>query len=259
MLEQISINSKYYYHNILSFIMLLVWVFIFLKGYSLNNKKSRNKISIYIIIFCLFQEIVDFINRIFLDQNYTFSIITDLPLLQFCQISFYFSIVCILLSRKEIKFHKKYSINQFLFDCSFLLGFSGALQGILTPDFKNINNFLGVICIQLQHSLIILNLIWLLSAYRFRLKFKGVCYTYIFINLIAPSALVINSFLGSNSIGEHANYFYVNKLPEIDNFFLNFVSDYPSPDYIFYIQPIFIIYFLLLYVPFGIIAIRNKE
>lgn len=258
MFDQISIDSKYYYHNILSFIMLGAWFFTFLKGYSLSNKEYRNRISIYIIIFCFFQEIIDFINRIFLDPNYTFSIQRDLPLLQFCQISFYFSIICILLSRKKIKFSKKYSINQFLFDSSFLLGFSGAFQGILTPDFKNINNLLGVICFQLQHSLIILNLIWLISAYKFRLKFKGVCYTYIFINLIAPFALLLNNYLGSNSFGEFANYFYVNKLPEIDNFFLNFVSHHPSPNYIFYLQPIFIIYFLLLYVPFGIISRNDK-
>ena len=78
---------------------------------------------------------------------------------------------------------------------------------------------------------------------------------YILINLIVPFALLINNFLGFNSLGDSANYFYVNELPKIDNFFLNFVSQYQSPEYILYIQPIFIIYFLVLYTPF---ALLNK-
>ena len=85
-----------------------------------------------------------------------------------------------------MKNKKGYSLNQFLFDSAFLLGFSGAFQGIITPAFVNINNLTGVICIQLQHSLIMLNLIWLMFAYDYRLKFKGVYLTYLLINLIAP-------------------------------------------------------------------------
>ena len=95
-------------------------------------------------------------------------------------------------------------------------------------------------------------------AYNYRLKFTGVCLTYLFINIIAPFALLLNNFLGINQAGFPANYFYVNELPIVDNFFLNFVSQYPSPDYILYIQPIFIIYFLLLYTPFFLIKKINK-
>ena len=249
MFEEITLTNKYYYHNVISCIMLFVWVYFGIKGSSLNNQKSKYKISIWIIIICLIQEIIDFINRIFLDPVYIFSIQKDLPLLQFCQISFYFSLLCIFLTKKDIN-NNKYSVNQFLFDSAFLLGFSGAFQGILTPDFLNINNLLGVICIQLQHSLIILSLVWLMFAYNYKLQFRGLCLTYLLINLIVPFALVINSLLGENLKGDSANYFYVNQLPEVDNFFLNFVSQYPSPDYILYIQPILIIYFLLLYFPF---------
>ena len=250
MLQELTISNKYYYHNCISFIMLGVWIYIGIKGYTLKNKSIKNKLSTLIITICLIQECIDFINRIFLDSHYIFSIQRDLPLLQFCQISFYFSLLCIFLNKKNIDSNTKYSLNQFLFDCSFLLGFSGAFQGIITPDFLNINNMVGVICIQLQHSLIILNLVWLMSAYGYTLKFKGVCLTYLFINIIAPFALWFNKLLGENVAGDSANYFYVNELPKVDNFFLNFVSQHPSPDYILYIQPIFIVYFLGLYFHF---------
>ncbi len=251
MFTELSINSKYFYHNCLSLIMIVVWIFIFIKGYKIQDDILKNKISKWIIIFCLSQEVLDYINRIFLDSSYVFSIHRDLPFLQFCQISFYFSLICIFYKR-NYDFKGKYSFYNFLFDCAFLLGFSGALQGIITPDFFNINNLFGVICIQLQHSLIILNLIWLMTAYSYRLRFKGVCLTYLFINIIAPFALIFNRFLGNNINGDPANYFYVIELPKVDTIFLNFVSQYPSPEYILYIQPVFIFYFLMLYIPFGI-------
>ena len=255
MFEEITLSNKYHYHNLLSVMMLGAWIYFGIKGSRLKNQEIKRKISIWIILGCLIQEIMDFMNRIFLDPNYIFSIQRDLPFLQFCQISFYFSLLCMFFTRKKINENKKYSRNQFLFDGAFLLGFSGAFQGIITPEFVNINNIMGVICIQLQHSLIILNLVWLMFAYDYRLKFKGVCLTYLLINLIAPFALFLNNLLGTNSAGDPANYFYVNELPKVDNVLLNFVSQHPSPDYILYIQPVFIIYFLLLYAPF---ALLNK-
>jgi len=252
MLHELSLNSKYFYHNLLSFFMLGVWAYVGFKGFALSDDRIKRKMSFYIIFYCIIQELIDFINRIFLDSNYLFSFYGDIPFLQFCQISFYFSLLCILYSKKSMSQSSKYSMNQFFFDCAFLLGFSGAFQGIITPDFLNINNLIGVICIQLQHSLIILNLIWLLTAYKYRLRFIGVCLTYLFINIIAPLALWFN-----NILGEPANYFYVIELPKIDNFFLNFVSQHPSPHYILYIQPVFIVYFLALYIPFYILSKRN--
>ena len=120
--------------------MLVVWIYVGIKGYRMKDLIVKRSISILIILVCLIQEMIDFINRIFLDSNYLFSIQRDLPFLQFCQISFYFSLLCIFLSKKAIAEDGKYSSNQFLFDCSFLLGFSGAFQGIITPDFLNINN-----------------------------------------------------------------------------------------------------------------------
>jgi len=230
--------------------MVFIWAYVLYKGYYLTNDILTRKISIYIVLGCLIQELIDFMNRMFLDPNYFFSIQRDLPLLQFCQIAFYFSLLCIFCTHKRVAPNEGYSLKQFLFDSAFLLGFSGAFQGVITPDFDNINNLLGVVCIQLQHSLIILCLIWLIAAYGYRLRFIGVCLTYLLINLIAPAALYLNNLLGENSMGVNANYFYVNELPKADNFFLNLVSQYPSPDYILYIQPIFIAYFLSLYLPF---------
>ena len=107
MFEEIAISSKYHYHNLVSFIMLLAWIYFGIKGYRLKNQEIKRKISIWIIMGCLIQESMDFMNRIFLDPNYIFSIQQDLPLLQFCQISFYFSLLCMFFTRKKIYDNKR--------------------------------------------------------------------------------------------------------------------------------------------------------
>ena len=96
MFESIPLDNKYFYHNIISLFMLMVWIIVGLKGYNLKDLSIKSKISMYLITFSLLQEIVDFINRIFLDPNYLFSVQRDLPFLLFCQISFYFSLLCII-------------------------------------------------------------------------------------------------------------------------------------------------------------------
>ena len=52
MLEELPLNSKHFYHNILSFIMLMVWCFFIYKGYKTKDHIIKNKISIWIVSFC---------------------------------------------------------------------------------------------------------------------------------------------------------------------------------------------------------------
>ena len=257
MFYKITLEQALEYHSIISWIMyFFIFLFSFL-GYYLNkNNKSDyiKNVSIFLIIFCISQEILDHLNRFFLDSNYTMSWQRDLPI-HFCHIAFYFSLIIIY---NQIK---KDSINirhHFLFSGSYLLGLTGALQGILTPDFTNINNFTAVLSGQLQHSLIILNVFWLIFAYKMTLNFKGVIYTYLFINLIAPIAILINYLLGDNANGDFANYLYVMELPKVDNFLVNMIVDHPFPKFIFYAQPLILLYLIILYIPFFIKSPRLK-
>ena len=118
MFEEITLNSKYYYHNMISIIMVFVWIIFAFKGYKSTDEKFKYRVSIWIIGFCLIQEVIDFINRIFLDSVYTFSIQRDLPFLQFCQISFYFTLICLFLSNKTLSNNGKYSVNHFFYNLS---------------------------------------------------------------------------------------------------------------------------------------------
>tara|TARA_B100001123_G_scaffold240697_1_gene269247 strand:- start:39 stop:848 length:810 start_codon:yes stop_codon:yes gene_type:complete len=256
--ERLSLENISNYHISISWIMFIFWIIFPIIGFYLNKNNQTNtlrKISYFLILFCIVQEVLDYANRAFFDSNYIISLQKDLPF-HFCHIAFYFSLFAIYLSLKSDRKNNSMSDlsirTQFLFDASFLLGLSGALQGILTPDFTNIYNFVGILCAQLQHSLIILNVFWLIFSYNMRLQFNGVIYTYIFVNLIAPVAILLNYLLGSSSKQDFANYLYVMELPKVDNALLSFISDKPFPDFIFYIQPLIIIYMLILYIPFFI-------
>ena len=90
MFNELSISSKYFYHNCLSILMIFVWLFIFIKGYKVKTHTNKNKISKLIITICLAQEILDYINRIFLDSNYIFSVQRDLPFYNFVRLVFIF-------------------------------------------------------------------------------------------------------------------------------------------------------------------------
>jgi len=231
--------------------------FSFLGYYFNKNHKKTDYIkntSIFLIIFCVSQEILDHLNRFFLDSNYNISWQRDLPI-HFCHIAFYFSLIVIYY---QVKKDSVKNYHHFLFCVSYLLGLTGALQGILTPDFTNINNFTAVLSGHLQHSLIILNIFWLIFAYKMKLDFKGVIYTYLFINLIAPIAIFINYLLGYNANGDFANYLYVMELPKVDNFLVNMIAQYPFPNFILYAQPLILAYLVILYIPFLIRNIRFK-
>ncbi len=256
MFHQITLSQALQYHIAISWIMyFFIFLFSFL-GYYLNKhyKKTNyiKNISIFLIVFCISQEILDHLNRFFLDVNYTMSWQKDLPI-HFCHIAFYFSLIVIYYQIKKDKISK---CIHFLFCSAYLLGLTGALQGILTPDFTNINNFTAVLSGQLQHSLIILNVFWLIFAYKMKLNFNGVIYTYLFMNFIVPIAILINSFLGTNINGDFSNYLYVMELPKVDNFLVNMIVQHPFPYFILYAQPLIIIYLIILYLPFSIKSSR---
>ena len=81
----------YYYHNSLTIVMVCLWIVFSFIGYKIQNKYIVYKITYGLIIFSVLQEILDYVNRIFLDELYVLSFTSDLPL-QFCSIGYYFSL-----------------------------------------------------------------------------------------------------------------------------------------------------------------------
>ena len=226
----------YYYHNSLTLFMLGVWLIFSYIGHTFNKRPIIRKISYGLIIFSILQEILDYINRIYLDELYTLSFASDLPL-QFCSIGYYFSLLALIMVVKEHKYNKK--IEQFIFDCAYVLGFGGALQALITVDLTGINNMIGSFALNWQHSIIILNVLWLIFAYNKRFNLKGVLNAFLFMNLAIIPIGVLNYLLDSN-------YMFICEPPAVDSPLI--IGQWPM--YLITLEFIYFAYILILYLPF---------
>ena len=231
-------EQLYMHHNQLAGLMIIVWVVFSYLGYKIKDIKQKQYISYCIIIFALLEEILDYTNRIFLDEAYVVSLQRDLPL-HFCQFGFYFSLIGIYIVANNKTINPK--VEQFLFDCAYVLGLAGALQAMIAVDLTGINNRIGIYALNWQHSLIILNVLWLVFAYKKRFAVRGIFNAFIFINVVIWPVGLINYFLG-------ANYMFVCQPPNVDSSF--FIGEWPY--YLFWLELIYFIYIVILYLPFKI-------
>ena len=241
-MKPLSPELLYYFHNLLTSIMIGIWILFSFIGYKLKNKVIITKISYGLIGFSIIQEIIDYINRIYLDELYIISLSADLPL-QFCSIGYYFSVFGIIM----VVSNKKYNIKfeQFIFDCAYVLGFGGALQAMITVDLTGINNMIGSFALNWQHSIIILNVLWRIFAYNKRFNLRGVFNAFIFINLAIIPIGIINYLLS-------ANYMFVCFPPNVNNPLL--IGQWPT--YLIVLEFIYFLYILILYIPFKLL---NKK
>ena len=241
-MHPLSPEELYYYHNLLTIIMIFFWVAISFLGYKAKNKEFIKKISYGLISFSIIQEILDYINRFFLDELYTISLASDLPL-QFCSIGYYFSLFGIIMVISNKKYNIKF--EQFIFDCAYVLGFGGALQAMITVDLTGINNIIGTLALNWQHSIIILNVLWLIFAYDKRFNLKGVINAFIFINIAIIPVGIINYLL-------NANYMFICSPPNVNSPLL--IGEWPT--YLIVLEFIYFVYILVLYLPFKLL---NKK
>ena len=210
-------------------------------GYKNSNRIYKKNITIFLIFFSFLQEAFDYCNRISLNDLYSISLQTDLPL-HLCHISYWFSVICLIFQLYNNK-HK-----QFYFNCAYFLGFSGGLQGIITVDLTGTFTFYDVLTLHLQHSLPILNLLWLIFAYNIKFDQKGIIQAFLFTNCIIIFVGIINYFLNSN-------YMFLCAPPNVNNPFL--IGEWPY--YLLALESIFFIYGYVLLVPFLIIKYLNKN
>ena len=100
---------------------------------------------------------------------------------------------------------------------------------------------IGIFTLNWTHSLIILNVLWLIFAYKKRFNGKSIINAFVFINLIIIPVGLVNYLLG-------ANYMFICNPPNVDSSF--FMGEWPY--YLFYLEGIYFIYILILYLPFKI-------
>jgi len=242
-IKPLSDSELYSIHNQITFYIIFIWILVCFIGYFINNKKYKIYITFLLISISFLQEIFDYVNRFFINEIYasTASIQTDLPL-QLCHFAYWFSV----LSLVSQVYKNEY--GQFYFNCAYFLGFSGALQGILTVDITGVYTAGDMIALHLQHSLIILNLLWVIFSWNVKFSKAGILQAFLFTNFLIVIVGFINYILNSN-------YMFLCYPPDVDNPLL--IGGWPY--YLFVLELVFFIYGYILYLPFKLQEIFFSE
>jgi hypothetical integral membrane protein (TIGR02206 family) len=217
------------HHYIITLAMFLVWICVYFFGQKANHSQIKS-FTWFLIILGLGQEIFDFGQRFFDSSRglYDFSLSKELPLHP-CHFA-YFSSLLALYTRKESYFYIAY-----------FFGMSGAFMGIVSPGVDTIYNISSNLTAHFQHSIIILNLAWCLSAFKMRCTKESIFFAFKVLNLLIVPIFIYNSLTGEN-------FFFLREAPAL----LVYNPLLPTtvwPWYIFWIEMIFIPYCYLIYLP----------
>ena len=237
----LSDEALYSAHNFITFTLLVVWIIICILGYNLNDGIYKRNITIFLIGISFLQEIFDYLNRFLFNDLYVVTIEKDLPL-QLCHFAYWFAIVCLICQLYN------YKNKQFYFNCAYFLGLSGALQSIITVDLTGIYTLGDILALHLQHSFIIMNLLWLIFAHSLKFNQKGIIQAFLFTNIMVIVVGITNYFLDSN-------YMFLCVPPATNNPLL--IGEWPY--YILALEIIFFIYGYIIYAPFLVIKYLNRN
>ncbi len=141
---------------------------------------------------------------------------------------------------------KSYPIYEF----AYLLGIAGALQALLTPD-AGIYGFPHFRFFQVfvSHGLIVTAAVYMTTVEGFRPYPKSILRVILMSNVYMAFVGVINTLIGSN-------YLYIAHKPETASL-LDVLPAWPW--YIFYIEFIGLVCMMLLYLPFAVQDIRERQ
>ena len=119
----------------------------------------------------------------------------------------------------------------------------------LTPDTNGVIGDGGLFFFFLHHFLIMINVLWMIFAFNMKPSLKGVFSTALMLNIFAIPIGLLNLLIGNG-----ANYMYLCQKPPVENALL--IGEWPF--YIFALQIIGLIIFLILLIPFKVKKYLNN-
>lgn len=133
--------------------------------------------------------------------------------------------------------------SQCLMELLYFWGLGGATQAIVTPDIGEFT-FPHYVFYQffLSHALIIIAVIYIIIAFKFRPTFKSVIRVLVITNIYGLIMLPVNHLTGGN-------YLFLSEKPAGGSI-LDFMG--PWPWYLLSLEALAVVMFLLLYLPFAI-------
>jgi len=203
-------------------IAMTFWVVIPLVGKKYFKLHTRRIAAWLLMILTLGQELI---NELIVSYQGLWNISTYLPI-HLCGFSL-FLISWVLVTK-----------NQDAFELAYFWGLAGATQAILTPDLSEINSHAGIFIYFFSHSIIILDVIWLIYVEGMRLR-KGSLINAIFLtNGFAFLVSIVNNLIGGN-------YCYLCHKPKASSPFL--IGEWPF--YLLSIQAAGVFLMGLIYLP----------
>lgn len=201
---------------------LAMWTIIPFIGKKFLNRSQR-RIAVYVLIFfTLGQEIIS--DSLLILQG-LWQLSSSLPL-HMCGFSLFLTSWAL------------YSKRQSAFELAYFWGIAGATQAIFTPDVNGIWNPVGIFVFFFTHSIIILNVIWLMVVEGMRLRRSSLINTIILTNGFAFIISIFNYFV-------NGNYWFLCAKPISNSPFL--IGEWPF--YLFSIQLAGIFLMGLIYLP----------
>jgi len=201
---------------------LAMWTIIPFIGRQFLNKPKRRIAAIVLIMLTIGQE---FINDSSLMVKGLWQLSADMPL-HMCGFSLFLTSWAL------------YNKKQIAFELAYFWGIAGSTQAIFTPDLSGIWNPFGIFIYFFSHSIIVLNVVWLMSVEGMRLRKSALINTIILTNGFSFLISIINYAI-------NGNYWYLCAKPQSNSPFL--IGDWPF--YLFGIQIIGIVMMGLIYLP----------
>ncbi|NOZ03971.1 MAG: TIGR02206 family membrane protein [FCB group bacterium] len=180
----------------------LIWLIVPWVGVNVLSASRRRWAAWVLIILTVGLDIGDDLVRIF---DGVYRITKDLPL-HLCGAGVYLSAWAL--------FRRQQSV----FELAYFWGLAGATQALITPDFTGMTSPLYAFTYFASHSLIVLNILWLVFVDGFRCRKGALLNTFLVTNGLAFVMVFVNLLLGSN-------YLYLCALPASDSPFL--IGDWP--------------------------------
>lgn len=126
---------------------------------------------------------------------------------------------------------------------------AGTTQGVITPDIAIGFPVFDYFRYWVVHLGLLVIICYATLVFSMRPRFKSIFKSFFSLQLYVVMMVLINYILG-------ANYFYLNQKPESASV-LDYLGDWPY--YILVAQLIIVPYFLLIYLPFYIVAKKSKK
>lgn len=138
--------------------------------------------------------------------------------------------------------------NRFLFEVLYFIALSGAAMAIATPDLYFGFPQYRYIQFFSDHFLLILAPLLMIWLYHYRITWRSVLTSFLFLNGLAAMVYIVNHLIS-------ANYMFLSEKPGGMSL-LDILGPYPY--YLLSLEVIAFVLFSLLYLPFLIIKLKNK-